>query len=71
MSVCRPPVRCNFFLFLDDGTTSLAKGRSRRQKVDKKGRLSAFEKLREAKEKGLKNKYEVTYHDMAMIRIYL
>ncbi|KAK3783769.1 hypothetical protein RRG08_063431 [Elysia crispata] len=43
----------------DDGTTSLAKGRSRRQKVDKKGRLSAFEKLREAKEKGLKNKYEI------------
>ncbi|RUS69431.1 hypothetical protein EGW08_022812, partial [Elysia chlorotica] len=42
-----------------DGDTSLAQGRSRRQKVDKKGRLSAFEKLREAKEKGIKNKYEV------------
>ncbi|KAH9514082.1 DNA polymerase alpha catalytic subunit, partial [Bulinus truncatus] len=37
----------------------LAQSRSRRQKVDKKGRLSAFEKLRQAKEKGLKNKYEI------------
>ncbi|BFZ06575.1 hypothetical protein BsWGS_09614 [Bradybaena similaris] len=42
-----------------DGGCSLAQGRSRRQKQDKKGRLSAFEKLRQAKEKGIKNKYEI------------
>lgn len=43
----------------DDDAYSIAQGRSRRQKADKKGRLSAFEKLRQAKEKGIKNKYEV------------
>ncbi|CAL1543599.1 unnamed protein product [Lymnaea stagnalis] len=43
----------------DGDACSLAQSRSRRQKVDKKGRLSAFEKLRQAKEKGIKNKYEV------------
>ena len=50
----------SFDCISDDGVASLAQGRSRRQKVDKKGRLSAFEKLRQAKEKGIKNKYEVT-----------
>ncbi|KAK0061049.1 DNA polymerase alpha catalytic subunit [Biomphalaria pfeifferi] len=44
---------------ISDGDYSLAQSRSRRQKVDKKGRLSAFEKLRQAKERGIKNKYEV------------
>ncbi|GFN73923.1 DNA polymerase, partial [Plakobranchus ocellatus] len=43
----------------DSDAVSLAQGRSRRQKIDKKGRSSAFEKLRQAKEKGVKNKYEI------------
>lgn len=47
------PVDCS------DGQTSLAQSRSRRQKIEKKGRSSAFEKLRQTKEKGLKNKYEI------------
>lgn len=46
-------------LTADVDTYSLAQNRSRRQKNEKKGKLSAFEKLRQAKEKGIKNKYEV------------
>lgn len=33
--------------------------RAKRQKVDKHGRLSAFEKLKQLKGKGVKNKYDV------------
>ncbi|XP_059138881.1 DNA polymerase alpha catalytic subunit-like [Physella acuta] len=43
----------------DVNAYSLAQNRARRQKNEKKGKLSAFEKLRQAKEKGLKNKYEI------------
>ncbi|CAH0698815.1 unnamed protein product [Spodoptera exigua] len=38
---------------------SLAGQRAKRQKVDKHGRLSAFEKLKQLKGKGVKNKYDV------------
>ncbi|XP_060810527.1 DNA polymerase alpha catalytic subunit [Amyelois transitella] len=38
---------------------SLAVQRSKRQKVDKHGRLSAFEKLKQLKGKGVKHKYDV------------
>lgn len=33
--------------------------RAKRQKVDRHGRLSAFEKLKQLKGKGVKNKYDV------------
>ncbi|XP_035429801.2 DNA polymerase alpha catalytic subunit [Spodoptera frugiperda] len=38
---------------------SLAGQRAKRQKVDRHGRLSAFEKLKQLKGKGVKNKYDV------------
>ena len=48
---------------------SLAKNRSRRQKVDKKGKFAAFEKLKKAKASGEKNKYEV-YIYIYLFRFY-
>lgn len=48
----------NFVFYIVE---SLAKNRSRRQKVDKKGKFAAFEKLKKAKASGEKNKYEVIY----------
>ncbi|XP_052105058.1 DNA polymerase alpha catalytic subunit-like [Mytilus californianus] len=41
-----------------DNYESLAKNRSRRQKVGKAGKFAAFEKLKKAKASGEKNKYE-------------
>ncbi|KAL3848220.1 hypothetical protein ACJMK2_019093 [Sinanodonta woodiana] len=40
-------------------TFILAHSRSRRDKIDKKGRASAFEKLRKVKQSGEKNKYDL------------
>ncbi|PVD18466.1 hypothetical protein C0Q70_21015 [Pomacea canaliculata] len=43
-----------------DGTfQSLAQSRSRRERVDKTGRLAALERLRKAKQQGVKNKFEI------------
>ena len=42
-----------------DVDNSIARSRGRRSKKDKTGRLAALEKLKKAKEKGEKWKYEV------------
>lgn len=47
---------------------SLAKNRSRRQKVGKAGKFAAFEKLKKAKASGEKNKYEVQYYVRIVIQ---
>ena len=44
-----------FFSF----SVSLAQGRSRREKKDKHGRFAALAKLKEAKSRGEKHKYDV------------
>ncbi|KAK3603739.1 hypothetical protein CHS0354_023353 [Potamilus streckersoni] len=42
-----------------DNSESLAHSRTRREKIDKKGRASAFEKLRKVKQSGEKYKYDL------------
>ena len=50
---------CNVVAVLDPDD-SIARNRGRRAKKDKTGRLAALEKLKKAKEKGEKWKYEVS-----------
>ena len=51
----------NGFIYTDaDVDNSIARSRGRRSKKDKTGRLAALEKLKKAKEKGEKWKYEAS-----------
>ena len=50
-------------------SVSIAQGRSRREKKDKYGRFAALAKLKEAKARGEKHKYDVSQVKLLNVKI--
>ena len=60
VGLCSLKVHILYSLKICSFTVSLAQGRSRREKKDKHGRFAALAKLKEAKARGEKHKYDVS-----------